>query len=177
MRQVAFQFLMAGIGLVFMQCGSTQNGSDSVNEVKQKRASKTKEMKTSALPNVFIYKTKNDYSNQIAVTMDEAKEEIISYPDPSDIDPETSKPVQLGNGYLLDNQGINFNSVFIDYTFEEYAALNKPPSISEMKTHILDKDPFLELWQCGNRQQYENIEMELKQKVKEGLKDCAHESK
>ena len=53
------------------------------------------------------------------------------------------KPTLLENGFLLDNFGIGKNVVYTDYTFEEYAALEKVPELDEIMQHIIDKDPLV----------------------------------
>ncbi|MBK7113740.1 MAG: hypothetical protein IPH60_15015 [Flavobacteriales bacterium] len=36
-----------------------------------------------------------------------------------------SVPTVLGNGYLLDNRGVGLNTVFLKWSYAEYASLNK----------------------------------------------------
>jgi hypothetical protein len=56
-------------------------------------------------PNAIIYKTKANYNHLVAVTLSADKSEIVSYPHPSDINPNVLSvhPTELNKGYLLDN--------------------------------------------------------------------------
>ncbi len=58
-------------------------------------------------------------------------------------------PVQLKKGYLLDKKGIGKNVAFLNITYEEYAKLAEPPSMEQLEKLILDKDPLVELCDCG----------------------------
>ena len=95
-----------------------------------------------AMPNAIIYKTKADYSNLVPIMMDDTKTSVVSYPDPVDVK-SVKKPTLLENGFLLDNFGIGKNVVYTDYTFEEYAALEKVPELDEIMQHIIDKEPLV----------------------------------
>ena len=97
-----------------------------------------------ALPKAVIYKTVADYSDNIPLVMDAAKKNIVSYPDPLDV--MNSRPYMLENGYWLDNRGINENVVFTDYTYMEYAQLQQVPDVEELKKHIIDYYPLLEMY-------------------------------
>lgn len=104
-----------------------------------------------ALPSVFVYKTKADYSHNVPVILSEDKKTIVSFPDPSDlmVNGEFRTPVKLSEGYLLDRKGISKNVAFLRFTYDEYSKLTKIPSTEELKYLILENDPLLELWDCG----------------------------
>lgn len=87
---------------------------------------KTEEKPVKALPHVYIYKTKADYSNLVPVTMNPERTRIISYPATSDIRP-SAQPIPLIDGWYLDRRGIGPNTVFTDYTYEEYSRLDHTP--------------------------------------------------
>lgn len=57
----------------------------------------------------------------------------------------------LNRGYLLDNKGINVNTAFLKYTYEEYARLRQIPTPDELYRSIIDKDPIVEMWNCGRK--------------------------
>ena len=101
-----------------------------------------------ALAPMIIYKTTGNYDNLVPVTMDETKTRITSYPAPGDLYYRgvLAMPQSLMEGYLLDRRGISANTVFTDYTYQEYAAMDKTPSIEELMSHIKYKDPFVELY-------------------------------
>lgn len=117
----------------------------------------------SASPAAIIYKTKNDYYNKIPVTLNDDKTKIVSYPDPKDIyyNGHLAYPTKLDSGYLLDNRGINRNTVFLNITYYEYSKRTDVLALSEMMDMIIDKSPFIELYDCGNRYQYRDIVNDL----------------
>lgn len=125
-------------------------------------------------PKAIVYKTTADYTRNVPVTMDESRTRIVTYPAPSDIyyKGELALPTPLSGGYLLDNRGIGQNSVFLDYTYEEYSRLKEVPSLEELARHIIDKHPFTAMWNCGLRTQYKNEVKELDELIREGFPGC-----
>ena len=84
-----------------------------------------------------------------------------------------SYPTPLSKHYLLDNRGIAPSTVFLKITYEEYAKRTSPPSPTEMVNMILDKDPFVEICNCGNRATFKDIVPELNELIqKGGLNKC-----
>ncbi|MDD3280408.1 MAG: hypothetical protein PHC83_02430 [Bacteroidales bacterium] len=126
------------------------------------------------VPPVIIYKTKKNYTKNVAVIMSEDKTQILSYPDPSDVfkNGNYCYPTPLKRKFLLDNRGINKNVVFLSMTYEEYAKLKSPPSLEDMEKMILNKNPIKKMYQCGNRFQYQNIVAELNLLIKKNCKTC-----
>ncbi|MDP3442356.1 MAG: hypothetical protein Q8T08_05795 [Ignavibacteria bacterium] len=106
-----------------------------------------------ALKPLLVYKTKANYNNLVPVILSADKTEIISYPHPDDIKTgnKYSIPVILHNGYLLDQRGIGKNVAFLNMTYEEYAKLKVVPTIKELYNLIVDKDPLIELCNCGTK--------------------------
>jgi hypothetical protein len=102
-----------------------------------------------ALPPVIVYKTTKNYDKNVAIYLSEDKMRIVGYPDPTDVSAK-SYPAPLKDGYLLDNRGIGVNTAFISITYEEYAALRKVPSIAELDSMIIDRNPILEMYNCSN---------------------------
>lgn len=88
-----------------------------------------------AIPKAVIYRTNGDYNNNVPLTMN--GNTIVSFPAPSDVNPSSSAPVQLSDGYLLDRRGIGPNSVFTRFTYAEYAALPSPPSVDALKAAVI----------------------------------------
>ena len=123
-----------------------------------------------AMPAVVIYKTKKDYSQNVPVGLSEDKMKIVSYPAISDVKiwGKYPYPTRLEDGYLLDNRGISQNVAFLSYTYEEYAALPATPSVSTLMEKIIDKDPLIEIHNCGNRSQYNNLIKELNELIRSG---------
>lgn len=120
-----------------------------------------------AYPNATAFRMSGDYANNVAVTLAPSGE-LIYFPAPGDITAD-SEPVELGEGWWLNNQGIGPNSVFTKYTFAEYAALPSVPSIEQLKQSIIPGakvTDFMELpYKIGSANQ--NIE-EIKNFIKKG---------
>lgn len=121
-------------------------------------------------PHVFVYKTKGDYYSNVPVILSDDKQEIVSYPHPSDllVNGKLLLPSKLKNGYLLDNKGISVNIAFIKMNYSEYSALSNPPTIIELKQMIIDSDPLSEMYDCGIRSSFKDIEQEVNSKIKIG---------
>lgn len=101
------------------------------------------------------------------------KNRIIAYPAPKDLftNGKLAYPTALNKGYLMDNRGIGKNVAFTGYTYEEYSRLESVPPIQEIYESIIDKDPLLELCNCGNRNQYTDTKL-MNRLIKDGLKKC-----
>ena len=115
------------------------------------------------LPHVFIYKTKHDYKNNVPVLLSEDKTQIVSYPHPTDliIGGNLALPLQLQNGYLLDNRGINKNVAFLKYTYQEYSNFKSAPKLEELYKNIIDKDPLTELYDCGKKASFVDLKKQI----------------
>ncbi len=127
----------------------------------------------SVLPKAIVYKTTRDYSNAVPVQMNDERTEIISFPAPSDIyyNGNLAKPTALSNGYYLDNRGINANTVFTTYTYEEYSKLKEIPSLITLKSKITELHPITEIYECNARAEYKNEVKELNQLIQNGFKN------
>ncbi len=106
---------------------------------------------------LIIYKTTKDYSNHIPIVLNESRDRIVSYPAMTDIyfNGAFAKPTRLASGFLLDNFGVSANSVYTSFTFEEYAKLEKVPSLQELMESVIDYNPFIEMYHCGKRDDFE----------------------
>jgi len=124
----------------------------------------------SAQAPVIIYKMKQDYSLHVPVTLTADKKSLESYPAPSDVfyNGDLAYPVALENGFFLDRRGINANSAFTKWTYYEYSRLAKTPAQEEIMKMILDNDPFTEIYLCGNRGKFNNLENELNSIILKG---------
>lgn len=118
-------------------------------------------------PHAIVYKTKADYSNNVPVLLSDDKSGIVSYPHPMDIKSGNSYPLPtfLHDGYLLDNRGINKNVAFLKITYEQYAKLAHPLSLQEMTDLIIDKDPLIEMCDCGIRSIFIDLTGQLNQLI------------
>ena len=104
-------------------------------------------------PHLIVYKTKVDYNNFVPIILSEDKTESISYPDPIDVKlgDKLQLPTLLHEGYLLDNRGIGKNVAFVKIKYEDYSKLLTVPTLKELYNLIIDKNPLIELYDCGIR--------------------------
>jgi hypothetical protein len=109
-------------------------------------------------PRCIVYKTRADYNHLVPVILSPDKSGIVSFPDVKDIyfNDSLAYPTLLNEGYLLDNRGISPDVAFLKITYEEYGRLVSTPSGTELLRMILDKDPLAEMYDCGNRNQYQD---------------------
>jgi hypothetical protein len=159
-------FLSAG--LLFMSC--SHHVSSPGSAVASKKGTVTVNS-----PPCIIYRTRSDYSMYVPVTLSADKSKIVSYPDIKDIyyNGKLSVPTLLANGFLLDNRGISLQVAFLDYTYIEYSKLSSTPPATDLMSLLMDKDPLLEMYQCGQRSQYTDIEQELNVLITSGkLNTC-----
>jgi len=159
-------FLSAG--LLFMSC--SHHVSSPGSPVASKKGTVTVNS-----PPCIIYRTRSDYSMYVPVTLSADKSKIVSYPDIKDIyyNGKLSVPTLLANGFLLDNRGISLQVAFLDYTYIEYSKLSSTPPATDLMSLLMDKDPLLEMYQCGQRSQYTDIEQELNVLITSGkLNTC-----
>lgn len=87
------------------------------------------------MPKASLFRMTGDYARNVAVTLN-ADGSLAYYPAPGDIT-SVSAPVEVGDGWWLNRQGLGPNSVFTDWTFEQYRALKATPPQSEIKAHII----------------------------------------
>jgi len=129
---------------------------------------------SAATPPALVYKTRKNYSQYIPVTMNVEKTRIVSYPHPTDIyyKGKLAYPTFLNKGYLLDNRGIGPNVVFLDYTYDAYSRLKEPLTMEQLISHLLDKNPLLELWNCGPRPGFKDEVKELNILIENGFTGC-----
>jgi hypothetical protein len=121
------------------------------------------------LKNVIIYKTEKDFSNKVPIMYSEKIGSITSYPAPTDVERfKELKPVELSNGYWLDQMGVNLSTVYIDYTLDEYSKLEETPALDTMKEKILGYSPFTELFNLGQPNEKNNTIEKLNELIKSG---------
>ena len=139
-------------GLLLFSCSSTKN-----NNMNGKTGVSS--------PPAIVYKTRKDYYKNVPVTLSGDKQKIVSYPAPTDIrrGNDFTYPTKLNSGYLLDNRGIGTNTAFLRFTYEDYYNMDNIPSDDRLMEYIIDEDPFLEMYQLGNRGDYKDIEQEINQ--------------
>ncbi|QNF31578.1 hypothetical protein HUW51_02125 [Adhaeribacter swui] len=159
------------ITLATLVASSCQSSKPSMTQ----NATQATPLDFSAGPPTLVYKTRQDYTNQVAIILTPDKTGIAAYPHPQDIAKKGNrvKPTLLTDGYLLDNQGINQYVAFTSYTFEQYAALPQAPSLEELKNSIIDANPLAYICNCGNRNQFgSSLESALNNLIAEKLTPC-----
>ncbi|MCC6578339.1 MAG: hypothetical protein IT228_13445 [Flavobacteriales bacterium] len=113
------------------------------------------------VPHVLVYRTRSDTRGLVPVTLSEDRSRIVAYPHPGDIDPVRSAPVELAGGWLLDRRGITAQVAFLGTTYAAYAKLEQAPSLEEMMAGIADRDPLMDLCDCGPRTAFKDVEAEV----------------
>lgn len=166
-------FLLRGLPLLALLAGGCKNAQTTTMDTNSS-GSAPAQLDFNAGPPTIVYKTKNDYTDKVAIILQKDKTSIASYPHPRDIAKRGNevKPTVLANGYLLDNQGINAQVAFTRYTFAQYAALPKAPTLAELQVSIIDKDPLEQICHCGNRNQFKQVEDNLNQLIAQNLIPC-----
>lgn len=122
----------------------------------------------------IIYKTKNDYSAFIPVIMNDDRTKIIWYPSKETLkfEGKITRPLRLNKGYLLDNNNINANVAFLNFTYEQYLNFKQMPSEELMLQYILEKYPLTEMYDCGIRSEFRDLVSEINVLIDRGLKNC-----
>lgn len=89
------------------------------------------------IPQAVIYRTNGDYDSLVPYQMNEAGNQILSYPAPSDLT-LAQMPVKLEGGWLLDRRGgVGYNTVFTTWTYPQYMSLLQAPTPVELMEHTL----------------------------------------
>lgn len=160
---------------IMCSCGSK-------NRISETTSSKEKAMdkETFAGPPTIVYTTKSNYNNLVPVILNDDKTKIVSYPHPNDLtySGKPAYPYELNKGYLLDNRGININVAFLSLNYSDYMNLEKTPSPDSLYELIIDKDPIVEMYNCGNRHKYDDVVSSINEIIDKGeLNKCKKLSK
>lgn len=121
-------------------------------------------------PPTIVYRTRMDVGDAVPMTLSGDGSEVLSYPHPRDLlkGDGYATPTQLEQGYLLDNRGIGPNTVFLRWSYAEYAAMDKAPSLEELLAGVEFRDPFEEMYDCGVRSKYVDPVKEMNDLVRSG---------
>ncbi len=164
----SFSYLLFITVIIYMgcSCSSSRKTPSTVAAGDDKSGSVTPDFR--AGPPATVYKTRNDYRTNVPVILSDDKSRIVSYPHPKDLyyKGELAYPTELADGYLLDNRGINADVAFLKMTYEEFSKLGEAPPLDSLYSLILDKDPLLELYNCGNRYAFKNEISDLNQLIR-----------
>jgi hypothetical protein len=105
-------------------------------------------------PTSYIYITKGDYINLVCCILKEDNLHIMTIKGTN----SQNKRIKLIQNYILNNDGLKFgknNVAFLDLTQNEYRKKfeidsNYKGFTDTLEKHILDKDPFIELYAVNN---------------------------
>ena len=168
--------LLKGVAFILMIAFTSCSPKTVIND-SQKKENKQKE-KTGATvvqvyPPLIIYKTKNDYSDKVPVILSEEKSKITSYPAASDLirNGELTLPVELHDGFLLDKRGIDQNVAFLDISYGMFTKAMRVYTVQQLYDMIIDKDPLMEMYDCGNKTGYKDEVKQLNALIDEGKLD------
>jgi len=89
------------------------------------------------LPRAVVYTTSGDYNDLVPVTLSPDGSQVVSYPAPSDVSPESSAPLPVAGGFLLDRRGIGMHTAFTRYTYAEYSAMQQAPTPQQLLDSII----------------------------------------
>ena len=93
---------------------------------------------------VVVYKTKKDYRDHVTVQLSEDGQSIIAFPGPSDV--LAQRPLELADGYLLKRM---VGNAYLSLSIEAYAADAHVYTEEELLELLMDKDPYLEIYDCS----------------------------
>ena len=163
--------LLSILSLALCSCHTQKKAAENNTAAPQQQQTQNQTTATAAIPSppTYIYKTRNDYSQNVPVGFDDKR--ITSFPAPTDLytNGKLATPTSLRDGDWLDNRGISPNTAFLSYTYEEYANMQQVPN--DLYQKILDKDPILEMWDCGSRHTYNDAAKELNKIIQENQLD------
>jgi len=92
---------------------------------------------------IIVYKTKQDYSNNITIQLSKDKKDVVCTPGPQDA--INQRPIHLANGYLLKRMcGDAVTSV----TFDDFINSTHSYTSAEWLSLVIDTDPYLEKYEC-----------------------------
>ena len=92
---------------------------------------------------IIVYKTKQDYSNNVTIQLSNDHKSVTCTPGPSDV--AEQRPIKLANGYLLKRM---CGDAVLSLTIDKYATENKFYSNAELLSMVIDTDPYIEKYEC-----------------------------
>jgi|WetSurMetagenome_2_1015567.scaffolds.fasta_scaffold49041_1 hypothetical protein len=91
---------------------------------------------------LYVYKTKADYSSKVSVKLSVDKSRITAAPGPQDVDTTKNWPMILADGYFLNGIFGSYNTGFLTIEKKDYYSWPKFPGSDSLYKLILDKEPF-----------------------------------
>jgi hypothetical protein len=92
---------------------------------------------------LIVYKTKQDYSNNITIQLSKDKKKVTCTPGPQDA--ASQRPIQLADGYLLKRMCGN---AVTSITYEDFIKSTTSYTSAEWLSLVIDTDPYLEKYEC-----------------------------
>jgi len=92
---------------------------------------------------IIVYKTRNDYSNNVTVQLSKDGKKVTAYPGRGDA--LNQRPIQLDKGYLLKRM---LGDAVLSLTIDEYSKSTTSYSPTELYNLIIDKNPYTEKYEC-----------------------------
>ncbi len=92
---------------------------------------------------VIVYKTKNNYDNNLTIQLSKNGKEVTAYPGKSDA--VSQKPIILANGYRLKRM---VGDTYLSITIDEYANSDKEFLEKDFLDLVIDNNPYLEKYEC-----------------------------
>jgi len=144
--------------LILYSCSSIKN-----KKREKELAADTLQLDFKSGPPTIVYKTSEDYTEYVPVTLSEDKSKITSFPHPKDLflNGELALPTKLSDGFLLDNRGIDTNVAFLSIKYNAYSKLKSAPNPDSLLTLILDDEPLQAFYNCGSKYIFKDIVTEL----------------
>ncbi len=125
------------------------------------------------LPCAQVYRTNGDYSDNVPIQVSADGKNVISYPAPTDLR-ESTTPLPLADGWLLDRRGIGENTRFTRYTYAQYMALKEPPTIAELLKAVIPTACITELYSlpCTTQEALADTAA-VNRMIRSGFKGCS----
>ena len=134
------------------------------------KPSRLKGQGTAVVAMAQIYKTNGDYDAYVPVTLNAARNSLISYPAPSDV--VGAQPVKLDGGYLLDRRGVGASTAFTRWTYEEYAKFPAAPSAEEIMKNLQERARVVEIYRMPFAAGTPDAPALCNHLIASGLPDC-----
>jgi hypothetical protein len=92
---------------------------------------------------IIVYKTKQDYSNNITIQLSKDRKDVTCRPGPKDA--AHQRPTQLADGYLLKRM---CGDAVTSITYDDFIVSTKSYTTEEWLSFVIDTDPYLEKYEC-----------------------------
>jgi len=116
---------------------------------------------------VVVFKTKKDYRDKVSVQLSPDGKTITAFPAPSDV--LFQKPLELINGYFLKRM---VGDAYLSLSIDDYASSLHSYTSEELLDLVIDRDPFLEIYECSKSKDGDTAS--INKMIRKGeLKNCS----